>query len=219
MAEELFDRFAKLFVLTEVIETLVISERYGEAIAMAMEAQNISQGLGENIENWTLGEIALLFSETAQFETAIAFAEQIQGDSQDVIFLDIIAGLIRSGRYEQAFDVLQRQLRGKNVIEGVELRILRTGVVSGLAQENQFARALEIAESIASDYYRDVAFKAIAAALAESGQYEPALDLTNRIETPKQKIDALNSVAIALIESDQIDQGLEVLEQALRSSK
>ena len=206
---------AKAVVLAEVVKTQISAGDYEAGRATAAELEGIAH---ETVAaNWAQQEIALAFAAAKQFDIAIALAEQISdAHTQSTVLLSISAGLLASGAYDQALNILQ-DLSLESVDHGF-LRLRHKDILAALAaavaQAEQFDQALLIAQMIESEYPRDIALRAIAAAWAQSGQADQALALTEQIDTPSEKVAALSHIAIALIQSGQIDQGLTVLERA-----
>ncbi|NEQ43897.1 MAG: hypothetical protein F6K00_10210 [Leptolyngbya sp. SIOISBB] len=206
---------AKAVVLAEVVKTQISSGDYEAGRATAAELEGIAHETV--VANWAQQEIALAFAAAKQFDIAIVLAEQISdAHTQSTVLLSISAGLLTSGAYDQALNILQ-DLSLESVDHGF-LRLRHKDILAALAvavaQAEQFDQALLIAQTIESGYSQDIALRAIAAAWAQSGQADQALALTEQIDTPSEKVAALSHIAIALIEAGQIEQGLIIAEQA-----
>ncbi|MEL6399514.1 MAG: hypothetical protein AAFO87_09425 [Cyanobacteria bacterium J06607_6] len=206
---------AKAVVLTEVAKTQISSGDYEAGLVTAAELAGIAR---ETVAvNWAQQEITLAFAAAHQFDTAIAFAEQISDPhTQSTVLLSISTGLITSGAYDQALSILQG-LSLSSADQGfllLQQQSMLAALAAAVAQAERFEQALSIAQMIEREYFQDTALRAIAAAWAQSGQADQALALTEQIDTPSEKVAALSHIAIALIQAGQIDQGLTVLEQA-----
>ncbi|MEM9504475.1 MAG: hypothetical protein AAGA01_11025, partial [Cyanobacteria bacterium P01_E01_bin.43] len=180
---------AKAVVLAEVAKIQISFGDYEAGLATAAELEGIAH---ETVAaSWAQQEIALAFVAAQQFDTAIAWAEQISdAHTQSTILLAISNGLITAGAYDQAFNILQ-DLSPESLDSGV-LRLrhddLLVALAAAVAQAEQFDQALIIAQMMESGYLQDTALQAIAAAWAQSGQAAQALDLTEQIDTPGEKV-------------------------------
>ena len=206
---------AKAVVLAEVAKIQISSGDYEAGLATAAGLEALTR---ETVAaSWAQQEIALAFVAAQQFDTAIAFAEQISDPhTQSTVLLSISTGLITSGAYDQALSILQG-LSLSSADQGfllLQQQSMLAALAAAVAQAERFEQALSIAQMIEREYFQDTALRAIAAAWAQSGQADQALALTEQIDTPGEKVAAFSHIAIALIQAGQIDQGLTVLEQA-----
>jgi tetratricopeptide (TPR) repeat protein len=196
------------------------SSAYG-AVALALaQAGQAEQALAtaERIEDdyWrssAYGAVALALVQAGQAEQALAAAERIEDAYwRSRAYREVALALAQAEQIEQAQEAFQQALAAAERIEWADGRSeAYRAVTLALVQAGQAEQALAAAERIEDDYWRSLAYRAVA--LAQAGQVEQALAAAERIENAYRLSKAYREVAEALAQAGQAEQALAAAER------
>jgi tetratricopeptide (TPR) repeat protein len=165
-----------------------------EAGALLSEALEINQQIQGDTQPWGLAEIAVGYAKSGEFAKALGTADAIRDSNALVWTLAELSGISAAAGEEtkQNKELLRRAEESLDFSEDSPQNAwARAELATEYAAADQFAKAIDLTESITHAYSKNRAKADITGHLARTGKYTRALEIAAGINDPYFKSRAL----------------------------